>query len=71
MEVDPAGVCATPGEETTEWPALERRSNGERRRSSRGWFELRARRDGIGTDRRGSAGNANRLSWAFWRRGQV
>jgi len=48
----------------------ERRERGERRRSAAGLFELRARREGIGGDRRrtrpGDA--ARRRLQALWRR---
>lgn len=50
----------------------DRRSEGERRRSARGWFELRARRDGVATDRRQAAerrSGAGRVLLGFWRRG--
>ncbi len=52
----------------------DRRAASERRRSARGLFELRARREGADTDRRhggrreddGEAGV--RTWWGFWRR---
>jgi hypothetical protein len=50
-----------------EW---ERRERGERRRSAAGLFEVRARREGIGGDRRRSrvgAATRRRLR-AIWRR---
>ena len=48
----------------------ERRANGERRRNAGGWFELRARRDGIGGDRRQSPGDGSPRArlLALWRR---
>jgi hypothetical protein len=48
---------------------VERRIEGERRRSPRGWLELRARREGIEVDRRRPAGRP--AGWMrllpFWR----
>jgi len=53
----------------------DRRIEGERRRNSRGWHEMRARRDGIEVDRRRRERRDD--SWwsravlAFWRREKV
>lgn len=47
----------------------DRRSEGERRRSARGWFELRARRDGVASDRRQAGERRGRALLGFWRRG--
>jgi hypothetical protein len=48
----------------------DRRIAGERRRSPRGWFEMRASRDGIEVDRRRDRrdGLWRRIHWAFARR---
>ena len=46
------------------------RRDDERRRSAKGLFEVRARRQGINTDRRRSdrRDDADRSWFAFWRR---
>ncbi len=46
----------------------ERRQPAERRRSARGLFELRARRDRIVEDRRQTERRASPWRLAFWRR---
>ena len=49
----------------------DRRGSNERRRSAKGLFELRARRDRVSTDRRQTdrRGENTRRSWfAFWRK---
>lgn len=50
----------------------DRREDNERRRSARGLFELRARREGVVADRRQGdrrGANGSRSWFAFWRRG--
>jgi len=46
----------------------ERRERGERRRSAAGLFEVRARREGIGGDRRRAGAAAGCRLRALWRR---
>ena len=60
-------------EDETRRSGSDRRAEDERRRSSKGLFELRARREGMKADRRQKdrRDSASVWSWfAFWRREQ-
>ena len=50
-EIDVA-IMAAAERDARHTPGADRRMEGERRRSPRGWLEMRARRDGIEVDRR-------------------
>jgi len=52
METDFCAATRAGAEMELGRPDGERRTEGDRRRSSRGWLEMRARRDGIEVDRR-------------------
>ncbi|MCZ6618267.1 MAG: hypothetical protein O7E57_09045 [Gammaproteobacteria bacterium] len=65
-----SGLHAVPVDESESRRTGDDRRDDERRRSAKGLFEVRARRQGIATDRRQSnrREDAGRLRFAFWRR---
>jgi len=75
MEMDHVTATLVAPEQQYPRAGADRRIEGERRCNSRGWHEMRARRDGIEVDRRRPARRDD--SWwsravlAFWRREKV
>ena len=65
-----SGQHAVPVDESESRRAGDDRRDDERRRSAKGLFEVRARREGIAADRRQSnrREDAGRSRFAFWRR---
>ena len=65
-----SGVHAVTVDESESRRSGDDRRDDERRRSAKGLFEVRARRQGITTDRRQSERreDAARSRFAFWRR---
>ncbi len=65
-----SGVHAVTVDESESRRSGDDRRDDERRRSAKGLFEVRARRQGITTDRRQSERreDAGRSRFAFWRR---
>ncbi len=72
MATEPT-VHVEPYSVTTRRSGEDRRSEQDRRRGSKGLFELRARRDGLASDRRQASRREEdtgaKVRWyAFWRR---
>ena len=71
MDANPGQATIVALEEKGGRACVERRSTGERRRSSRGWLEMRARREGVEIDRRRRARASGwwaQIKLVFWRR---
>lgn len=69
MKTETGFRTADVAQDETRRSGSDRRAEDERRRSSKGLFELRARREGMTADRRQKDRRGPARSWlAFWRK---